>query len=102
MRGLEVRPGVHGVFYLAGEFDLVSENLFKQTLPLSLDRDCDVVLDLTDLTFMDATGVRCLQWLRRQRHVRTIVLMHPSRTVRRLLELTEVNRQPGIHMFQIP
>jgi anti-anti-sigma factor len=101
MRGLEVRPGVRGVFHLAGEFDLVSDELFKQTLPASLDRDCDVVLDLTDLTFMDATGLRCLQWLRKQRHVRTIVLTHPSGTVRRLLELAEVNRQPGIHLFRI-
>ena len=51
---------VPGVFYVAGELDASAAEDFEAAIAPALDGKGEVVLDLTDLTFIDSMGVRTL------------------------------------------
>lgn len=62
---------------------------FEQALERGIDSDRDVVVDLTDLTFIDAAGLRALARAatRVHRDGRRIHLVRPRPHVTRLLRL---------------
>lgn len=85
---------------LAGELDLVSSVRLDAILRRVIAdmRGRRVTLDLTDLTFMDSTGLRALWSLRQevQEHGGTLMLESPSPAVMRVLLTTKLDK-----VFQI-
>jgi anti-anti-sigma factor len=73
---------------LSGELDLSSIDLLVDALDPKLAAGGRIVLDLTDLAFMDSTGLQVLIRSAITLGDRgTIVLAHPGNLVRSLLEL---------------
>lgn len=62
---------------------------FERTLERGIDSDRDVVVDLSDLTFIDAAGLRALARTadRVRRDGRRLHLARPDPNLRRLLRL---------------
>lgn len=89
----EDAPGLR----LVGELDLSTVGLLERALD-ALPGGADV-LDLEELSFMDASGLRVLE-----RHARSLdgssplVLENVPAHVRRLFELTGADRLPGIEL----
>jgi anti-sigma B factor antagonist len=75
--------------YAHGELDLATASAFEQDLLDCGPRPCArVVVDLADVPFMDASGLRVLIAARRRQHEADgeLLIARPSRQVARLLE----------------
>jgi anti-sigma B factor antagonist len=85
-----VRPGVGGLFRLFGELD--SSNVSELDNVLRRARGGgDIVLDLTDLTFIDSSGIKgFIQIARELGTGANLVLLSPRPSVARVLELTRI------------
>lgn len=83
---VEVDPS--GNVILTGELDVATVPALEEAIAHVTSPGCSLILDLTDLTFMDGSGVRCIIKAWRTSGQR-VVLLKPSRAVRRLLELIE-------------
>lgn len=76
---------------VAGEIDVHTCTQLEQAVRQELDRGGhDVVLDVGEVAFIDSSGLRSLILLQRDAGERggTLRLASPSRSVRRLLEVT--------------
>ncbi len=74
---------------LIGELDMASVPVLRDAFDAAGDDHTTVVVDLTELTFIDSTGISEL--LRANRRLRPrggIVLRSPTDLVRRVLEIT--------------
>jgi anti-anti-sigma factor len=81
---------------VAGELDLATIGLLREAVEGCLERDAVKVMmiDLRDLTFIDATGLSAL-WHTRQRAQSVgskVVLSSPSKAVTHLLRLTKLDK----------
>jgi anti-anti-sigma factor len=87
--------GVHG-FRLVGELDLATTRQLQEALE-QLPAEGEVVLDLSELTFIDSTGLHAIV-----EHARAddgpIVLANPSETVRRVLHIAGLDAHPGLRL----
>jgi anti-anti-sigma factor len=75
---------------LCGELDIASAGAARRALE-QLDAGIQrIVLDLSDITYCDAAGVRFLLTARKQARTtgRDLIVRHPSRAVRRVLAIT--------------
>lgn len=95
---LRVTPvfGDHGHgLALEGELDLATVPILMESLEASEREDESVVaLDLTELSFLDASGLKAILNAHRRairRGERGLVLLNPSHDIRRLLELTAID-----------
>jgi anti-sigma B factor antagonist len=70
-----------------GQLDFATAPRMAQALG-ALPSGGEVVVDLTGVTFMDTSGVAVLV---RARHGRNLVVVHPDRNVRRLLDVSGVS-----------
>jgi stage II sporulation protein AA (anti-sigma F factor antagonist) len=89
------RDGTTETLYVSGELDISSAPSFEQAAAGALDGQGGAFrVDLGGLTFMDSTGARAL--VRVHERVegigRDLVVMHPTRPVRRVLELLGLDR----------
>jgi len=78
------------VLRLRGEIDLATADELWRTAKLARARDTGLVLDVRDVTFLDASGLRAVDRLRadgRKKGYRLLV-EHPSAFARQLLILT--------------
>jgi anti-anti-sigma factor len=94
-----------GVFYLAGELDLLSAERLEaevseagRTAPSG---EADLVFDLSDLTFVDSTGIRAFLRLARAITPRCLVLRAPTAHVAHVLEIVGI-QSFGIRLEQHP
>ena len=87
---LRVRLGSDGVFYVAGELDIASVDEFRAGVSPCLDGNDEVVLDLSELVFVDVIGIRAFLGLAEQIRPRTVVLRTPRRNVARVLDILHV------------
>lgn len=83
---------------IAGELDVATAARLTEAL-----RDNEVpgqlVLDLSELTFLDSCGMRALLELARvQNGNGPVVILDPSRAVARLFEIIGVEDHPGIEL----
>jgi anti-anti-sigma factor len=78
------------VLIVDGELDIASVPQLRERLWQLRDRDADVVLDLTAVTFMDSTTVRLLWSLGDGRRGLRLTIVPPAGRARELLELTGV------------
>ena len=88
---IEDTPG--GVVVRAsGEIDIAAAGAFHDALREAVARESRVVVDLTDVRFIDGTGLGALVAARKEvGEAGEIVLRDPSPLVRRLLDLTRLD-----------
>jgi anti-sigma B factor antagonist len=79
---------------LQGELDIVTAPELDAMLTRMREHDHPVVLDLSDVTFMDSTGLTTLMdhWLAGERDGWSFSVRAASRSVRRVVELAGVDR----------
>jgi anti-anti-sigma factor len=81
---------------ISGELDLLTAPKVATAL-LDLDRDEDIVLDLSELVFVDSVGMHVLLTFARSfDRARPLVIANPSPVVLRLLELACVKDLPTV------
>ena len=85
-----------GVVYLSGELDMAIADSFCQGLLSSLNGQRPV-LDLSELTFLDSSGIRAILQLARTSG-QSVVLRNLRPNVRRVLESTGVNETLGVQI----
>ena len=85
-----------GVIVPSGEFDLAVVGEFAQATAAALDEQAEVVVDLERRTFLDLSAIRALIRLARQAEGKPLVLRHPKRNVRRILDLVDLDGRAGI------
>lgn len=85
------RDGLH-VIALRGELDLRAAGELEAAL-VPLGDAARVCLDLTELEFIDSTGLEVILRAARRAHDsgRRLVVQRPSRYVRKLLEVTAID-----------
>lgn len=97
MNDFAVRADPEGVLWLAGEFDLAAIDAFQAAVDAVPDAQAELVLDLSELTFLDSTGIRA--FLVVADHVDGgLVLRRPTQAVRRVLGLVGIDRHQGIRI----
>lgn len=97
MNDFAVRADPEGVLWLAGEFDLAAIDAFQAAVDAVLDAQRELVLDLSELTFLDSTGIRA--FLIVAEHVSGgVVLRRPTQAVRRVLALVGIDGHLGIRI----
>jgi anti-anti-sigma factor len=77
------------ILRLAGEIDISSVNLLSEQFEIAASAGCsELVIDATNVTFMDSSGIHAMIEGKRLIHETGIAIaMVPSRQVRRVLEL---------------
>jgi anti-sigma B factor antagonist len=91
----EMRPDPDGVLWLSGELDLTNaEELIRVGSSLS-ERHPDLVLDLSDLAFMDSSGIRAVLAIA-ERSSGSVLLREPNGSVRKVIDLTGIVGRHGI------
>jgi anti-anti-sigma factor len=88
--------GSDGVLYLEGELDLAAEEAAVRALIDRPERENDLVIDMSRLTFMDSTGIRVLETVAMGPAAVRVVLRSPRRGVQRVLELVGIVNWPNI------
>lgn len=87
------------VVVFAGEYDLANKEGLRRELR-RLESSDDLVLDLTEVTFIDSTFISELMSLERARQAKNfarVTIASPAKSVvRRLFELTGVNSIVGL------
>jgi anti-anti-sigma factor len=91
-----VRADPEGILWLAGEFDLAAIDAFQAAVDAVLNARRELVLDLSELTFLDSTGIRA--FLVVADHVDGVVLRRPTQAVRRVLALVGIDGYLGIRI----
>jgi anti-anti-sigma factor len=56
----DISVGADGVLWLSGEFDLAAVDAFMRVACDSIDGRHEVVLDLSNVRFLDSAGVRAI------------------------------------------
>jgi anti-anti-sigma factor len=97
MTDFAVRRDAEGVLHLVGELDLASAEEFLGQALGDLDGRPDIVLDLSELSFLDSSGIRAFLRLA-ARLEDGIVLQHPQPGVARVLEIVRLEGAPGIRV----
>lgn len=92
------------VVALDGELDLATASCVQHAVLDALGASDAVVVDLSDVTFLDATGLGTLLRCRREASAsgRWCVLSSPSRCVRRLAGLTGTEAALGLAPAELP
>jgi anti-sigma B factor antagonist len=96
---LELSPliGAAGI-KLAGEVDLATAPQLSQALA-NIRTESEVLLELSDLTFMDSSGVSVILAFAKSRNGGgPLVMVNPSAGVERLFELTCLEQHPKVEV----
>lgn len=91
--------GEHNVIRLIGELDAGNVSMVKAHLDDQLDRPGELVLDLSQLTYMGSEGVHLFVGIaKRRQSTGPLVLANPLQHVRRVLEITGLDQLPNIEI----
>lgn len=102
-RFLDLRRSGDTLFVaVSGDVDLASADLLRDTIVGLLDEDpaiASVVLDFAHVPFLDAYGIGVLVNLQKHAVLRngTLTVTNPQRIVERVLTITNVAYQLGLH-----
>lgn len=80
---------------LRGELDLATAGRLLE-IAQTLRAGCDVRLDVSELHFADSGGIRAMLTVVETMKPGTLILIWPTRSVRRVLELLGVDQGAGI------
>ena len=84
---------------LTGEMDIATVEAFQKAIGPSLERGGTVVVDMTNLDFMDSSGVHALIGAARQLDGRGCLFLHGVHDpVQRLLDIVGIPAVENIHM----
>lgn len=82
---------------IVGELDVVTAPQLAEALTVA--EAGEVILDLSELTFLDSHGMRALLAVARSRNGNgPVVVLDPSRAVSRLLEIIAIEEHPGMEL----
>ena len=93
----ELHTDAEGVVWLAGERDMSNAERGRRQTTGNLDGQAAAVLDLSDLQFLDSTGIRAFLQLANDR-TEGVVLRNPRPNVRRVLEIAGVGETLGVRV----
>jgi anti-sigma B factor antagonist len=91
MAGFHVQPAPDGVLYLAGELEMATAEGFPADAAANLDGHRELILDVSELEFIDSTGIRALLELSRLAAPRGVVLRHPRPNVDAVLGIVNID-----------
>ena len=97
----EVKIRVHDgdAFSISGELDLVSEATFRQHVLAAARPGATIRLDVSDLAFMDSSGLNVLvQILRTIGPDGRLSIEQPNPFVRRVLGVAGLDRHPSLEI----
>ena len=88
-----------GVLRLSGELDLATtEDLLIAFRSLSDGDGSEVILDLSELTFIDTTGICAFVTIAQEASPRGVVLRSPRRPVRKVIDLIRLEDEARIRV----
>jgi anti-anti-sigma factor len=91
--------GPGGCFKLSGEVDMTVSDHLVELLRQSLDGARDIVLDLSELMFLDSGGIHALIRVSRLLDGRgRLIIQSPSGVVARVLEIVGADGFPNIEI----
>lgn len=95
--GLEIIAGEtpDAELALRGELDLATAGRLLE-VGQSVPSGCDVRLDVSELHFADSSGIRVMLKVVDSIRPGTLILVRPTRSVRRVLELLGIDQGAGI------
>jgi anti-anti-sigma factor len=96
---LQITADADGVLRLSGELDLEQMDAFVERAMASVDGQREIVFDLSQLTFLDSSGIRAIVGLA-GRIPQGVVLRNPRDNVRRVLRIVDLESCPGIRLEQ--
>ena len=89
-----IRTSVHGdVLHVAGELDYDNSTQLFASVSSALDPSQPITIDMAEVTFMDSTAIGVLVQVS---HQRTVTIVNPSESVRRILEITALTEWFGL------
>jgi len=96
---LELSPLIGKVgIKLAGEVDLATAPQLNEVLA-NIWTESEILLDLSDLTFMDSSGVSAILAFARSRNgAGPLVMVDPPAEIERLFELTCLEQHPKVEV----
>ena len=92
---LDLRFDADGVLSLSGELDVATAESFVQCGTTELERSDELRVELSDLAFIDSSGIRAILALA-ERANGSLVLCHPRENVRKVIDLTGIVGRHGI------
>lgn len=97
---LEIREtGQPRAFRLIGELDVSNADTLAAVLDREVEEQGDITLDLSELTFIDSSGIRVLlQAMDRLNGRGKIVLVSPTRSVHHILSLMGLDDRDSIRV----
>ena len=94
--------GARVVVQVTGEVDVATSALLADAIARAMELEAreriDLVIDLSDMRFIDASGMSVLVKAAQQARARggTLVLRSPNRTVRRLLDVLRLDAELAV------
>jgi anti-sigma B factor antagonist len=87
--------GACEVVSLAGELDMVHAPTVAETLDALADTERPLIVDLTELTFIDSSGIHAI--LRPRPQQGTVILVCPPGNIHRVLSVTKIDRVLSVY-----
>jgi anti-anti-sigma factor len=87
-----------GVYFVSGDLDIGSAEHFLHGMEPALDSREEVLIDVSEVTFMDSFGLRSVALLARMVGDRGVLLRYPQDPVLKVLELLDIEAIPGIRI----
>ena len=84
------------VYRLMGDLDATNVGDVDGVLESDLSSEEDLTLDLSELTFLDSMGVSLLVATAGKLGRGKLILLSPDSSVRRLLELVQLDQRPNV------
>jgi anti-anti-sigma factor len=94
----EVHTDDDGVLWLSGELDFAEADSFVQRASANLDSQRELVLEMSDLTFLDSSGIRAILGFAALVPDKGVVIRNPSGHVRKILEIAGVTVEMGVRI----
>lgn len=91
--------GEHRGVRVIGELDASTAEILAGALREPLRQDGDLLLDVSELSFVDSAGIRLILVTCEALEGRgTVILRSPSGMVRRVIELTGIDKVPNLRV----
>ena len=87
-----------GVLRLSGELDLATDEDLLTAFRSASNGSSEVVVDLSELQFIDSTGIRAFVTIAQEASPRSVVLRSPRRAVRKVIGLTRLEDAAGVRV----
>jgi len=87
-----------GSLLLRGELDMANAQDLRDFAAFAVDSTREVVLDLTDLTFLDSHGIKAIVRLAESACPHGLVLRSPRDNVRRVFDIVKIEDIAGIRV----